>query len=76
MTGRYGKLDYPKLTKSGMLLGLLLFAIGEIGGYAANVGWLVLPGWESALLLDAAMLGVLMILLSPFVFGIFLPLTE
>lgn len=76
MSARYGTLDYPKLTKGGILLGLLLFAVGEIGGYAADVGWLALPGWESALLLDAAILGVLTVLLSPFVFGILLPLTE
>ncbi|WP_318567010.1 hypothetical protein [Salinigranum marinum] len=76
MTGRYGELNYPKLTKQGMVLGLILFVVGEIGVYAASVGWVVVPGWESALLLDTAVIGVLLLLLSPFVFGIFLPLTE
>lgn len=76
MSGRYGTLDYPTLTKRGMLLGALLFVVGELGEFAANAGWVSLPGWETALLFDATVFGVLSLLLSPFVFGVFLPLTE
>jgi hypothetical protein len=35
-----------------------------------------LPGWETMLLTDAEILGVLLALLSPLVFGIVLPLVE
>jgi len=34
------------------------------------------PDWERALLFDIELLGILIGLLSPFVFGILLPLTE
>ena len=76
MTGRYGNLDYPKLTKRGFGLGLALLVIGVLGEAAlpALVG--PLPGWEEMLFFDLEVIGVLLILLSPFVFGIFLPLTE
>lgn len=35
-----------------------------------------LPGWETMLLADAEVLGVLVGLLSPLVFGLVLPLVE
>jgi len=76
MTGRYGDLDYPRWAKRGALLGLCLFATGALGELAAHAMGLQLPGWEATLLFDAEVIGVLLFLLSPLVFGLLLPLTE
>lgn len=76
MTGRYGTLDYPKLTKLGVGLGFALFLAGALGETAGAALFGPLPVWEHTLFVDAEALGVLCILLSPFVFGIALPLTE
>ena len=74
--GRYGDLDYEWVTKIGFLLSVAVFAIGAGGElFAATMHW-SLPAWEHTLLTDLEILGVLGILLVPFVFGIFLPLTE
>ncbi|SDZ96091.1 hypothetical protein SAMN04488065_1439 [Haloplanus vescus] len=74
--GRYGDLDYPVLAKRGTLLGLAVFALGALGELAVHALALQLPAWEMTLLFDAEVLGVLLFLLSPLVFGILLPLTE
>ncbi|TKX75539.1 hypothetical protein EXE46_03575 [Halorubrum sp. GN11_10-6_MGM] len=76
MPGRYGDLNYPKLTKQSFLFGVGLFAIGAAGELALSASGASVPGWEQALLLDAELVGVAIALLAPFVFGIFLPLTE
>jgi nitrate reductase gamma subunit len=76
MPGRYGDIDYPKLTKRSVLLGLCLFSVGVLGETAVHAMGLAVPGWEEALLFDAEVLGILLMLLSPFVFGVALPLTE
>ncbi|MDQ2055359.1 MULTISPECIES: hypothetical protein [Halobellus] len=76
MTGRYGNLDYPTLTKRSFLLGIGLFAVGALGEFAIATTGAAVPAWEHTLLVDAEFLGVLLALLSPFVFGILLPLTE
>ena len=74
--GRYGKLDYTKLTKMGFLLGVALVAVGALGELIGTSLYGSLPGWENMLFTDLEILGILLGLLSPFVFGIFLPLTE
>ncbi|MGQ4556360.1 DUF7860 family protein [Halobellus sp. GM3] len=76
MTGRYGDIDYPTLTKRSFLLGFGLFAFGALGELALAATGVQVPGWEHALLVDAEWIGVAIALLSPFVFGILLPLTE
>jgi len=68
--------DYPKLTKRGFLLGVALFLVGAVGEFLGHTYFAPIPGWEAALFLDMEGLGVLVALLSPFVFGIFLPLLE
>jgi len=70
--GRYGNLDYPSLAKRSTLASFVLFAIGALGLALGGS----LPGWEHSLFFDAEVVGVLGILVCPFVFGIFLPLTE
>ncbi|EJN59684.1 hypothetical protein SAMN04487950_3149 [Halogranum rubrum] len=76
MTGRYGKLDYPRLTKTGFAFGVALFAFGVLGHFVGNAFFAPLPGWESVLLTDLEILGILVAFFSPIVFGILLPLTE
>mgnify|MGYP000633811013 CR=1 FL=1 len=69
-------IDYSVWTKRSFLFGVGLFALAaliELLGHAF-VGQL--PGWEETLLLDAEIIGVVIALLSPFVLGIVLPLTE
>jgi len=76
MTGRYGDLDFPTLTKRSFLLGIGLFALGALGEFAIAATGTAVPAWEHAILVDAEWLGVVIALFSPFVFGILLPLTE
>ena len=73
--GRYGSIDYPSSVKRGVLLGLALMAVGEIGGYIAE-NYVSVPAWEESLFLAAAIVGLLAFVLSPILFGIVLPLTE
>ena len=76
MAGRYGDIDYPTLTKRSFLLGIGLFALGALGEFAIAATGTPVPAWEHTLLVDAEWVGVIIALLSPFVFGIILPLTE
>ncbi|WP_129114319.1 DUF7860 family protein [Halegenticoccus tardaugens] len=76
MTSRYGTLDYPFLTKAGFGLGVALFVVGALGQLVGHAVLHPMPGWEEALFFDLELLGIVLGLLSPFVFGIFLPLTE
>jgi hypothetical protein len=76
MPGRYGDIDYPRVTKLGMLAGSTLFAIGMLGELVGSALFGPLPAWEHTLFFDLEVIGVLLLLFVPFVFGIALPLTE
>jgi hypothetical protein len=76
MAGRYGNVDYAALTKRAFAVGAALFALGLLGELAISSLGLSVPNWEQTLLVDAEIAGVLVMLLSPFVFGIFMPLTD
>ena len=76
MAGRYGNVDYATLTRRSFLLGVALFAIGGLGGIAAGATGGPLPGWEQTLLFDLELVGLVIALVAPFLFGIVLPLTE
>lgn len=70
------RLDYAKYAKRGFAFGVALLVIGVIG---SSVGPSVvgpLPGWERTVLFDMMWVGLLIGFFSPFVFGIFLPLTD
>ena len=69
-------LDYPKLTKQSFLFGVALFVAGVFGESLIHSLGLEVPGWEQNLLFGIEAVGVLVALLSPFVFGILLALTE
>ncbi|GAB7094222.1 hypothetical protein JCM30237_13740 [Halolamina litorea] len=73
--GRYGSIDYPSYVKRGVLLGLALMIVGEMGGYLAE-NFFTVPAWEETLFLLVAGVGLLAFLLSPILFGVVLPLTE
>ena len=74
--GRYGDLNYARLTKTGVILGLSLFFIGAGGEWLIHSSPGVVPGWEDTLFFDLEILGLLAFAVSPFLFGILLPLTE
>ena len=74
--GRYGNLDYARLTKAGVVLGLSLFSIGAGGEWLIHSWHATVPAWEKTLFLDLEILGLLAFAVSPFLFGILLPLTE
>lgn len=76
MPGRYGDIDYPRATKRGTLLGATLFALGVLGEVVGSMFFGPLPAWEHTLFFDMEVLGVVLLLVVPFVFGIALPLTE
>lgn len=69
-------IDYSTWTKRSFLFGAGLFALAALIELLAHALVGQLSGWEETLLLDAEILGVLVALCSPFVFGIVLPLTE
>ncbi|WP_313693296.1 hypothetical protein [Halorarum halobium] len=74
--GRYGDIDYARLTKGGVGLSLVVFALAFLVQMGASATGTALPGWETTLLTDLEYLSILGVVISVFVFGIFLPLTE
>lgn len=74
--GRYGDLNYQRLTKVGFLASIGLFAIGAGGELSAAAMHVSLPAWEDALFTNLEILGTPGALLVPLVFGVVLPLTE
>lgn len=70
------RFDYPRLTKAGFLLGVGMLAVGALGELIGHVVLGGLPAWEETLFFDLEVLGILLALVSPFLFGIFLPLLE
>jgi hydrogenase/urease accessory protein HupE len=69
-------MNHAKRAKQGFLLGLGLFAIGAFGEILGHSLYTELPGWEQTLLFDTLVLGILIALLAPLIFGVVLPLTE
>jgi hypothetical protein len=74
--GRYGDIDYPTVTRRAFLLGVSLFLIGALGEVVGHALFGTLPGWEETLLFEAEVVGVLLALIAPIVFGLIMPLTE
>lgn len=74
--GRYGSLEYERLTKYDFLLGVGLLVIGGGGELIGHALFGQLPSLESTLFFDLEVAGTAMMLIVPFVLGIALPLTE
>lgn len=74
--GRYGNLDYARLTKLGFLLGVAFLLVGAGGEWAIHTAGLGVPAWTDTFFFDLEVLGVVVALFTPIVFGIVLPLTE
>ncbi|SHG41706.1 DUF7860 family protein [Halobaculum gomorrense] len=76
MVGRYGDVNYPKLTKLSVLAFFALFVVtARLNAWLSMTGTAV-PAWEEVLLVDIELLSVIGVFLSVFVFGVLLPLTE
>lgn len=73
---RYGSLDYAHLAKLGFALGVAAFAAGSLGSIAMHAYVEPVPGWFEFLLFDLEVIGILVALFAPIVFGIVMPLTE
>ncbi|WP_318568337.1 hypothetical protein [Salinigranum marinum] len=76
MSGRYGDIDYPRVTKLGVLAGATLFILGLLGEVVGAALFGPLPAWEHTLFFDMEAVGIVLVLVVPFVFGVALPLTE
>lgn len=74
--GRYGDIDYARMTKGGVAVSVAAFALAFLLQAGAHATGVPLPGWETTLLTDVEYLSILGVVVSVFVFGIFLPLTE
>ena len=64
------------LTKYGFLTGVGLLVIGTLGETLLPVFTGPLPDWENVLFTDFMILGIVVAMVSVFVFGIYLPLTR
>lgn len=76
MAGQHRNINYARLTKRSVLLGISLLVIGFVGHTALSLSIVPAPEWVDTILIDAEYIGILIMLFSPFIFGIFLPLTE
>lgn len=76
MVGSQNRINHATLTKRSFLFGLGLFVLSELAEPLQRLVGFGIPGWEHSLLGVGAGIGVLVALLSPFVFGIVLPLVE
>jgi len=68
--------DYARLAKGGFGVGVAMLLIGVLGELLVPMVFGSMPGWEATLFFDLEVIGVLLALISPFLFGIFLPLVE
>ncbi|MFW6436505.1 MAG: hypothetical protein ACOCYZ_02605 [Halococcoides sp.] len=72
----HSSMSYGRWTRYGFGTGALLFVIGVLGNLAVPAFTGPVPGWVDTLLFDMEVVGVLVALFVPLLFGIVLPLTE
>ncbi|AGN01956.1 hypothetical protein L593_10055 [Salinarchaeum sp. Harcht-Bsk1] len=68
--------EYARLAKGGFGIGFAMLLVGVLGEVLVPIVFGSIPGWEATLFFDLEVIGVLTALISPFLFGIFLPLVE
>lgn len=68
--------DYGQLVKRGVTAGVILFLVGELGQVVMPRVQESLPDWEMTLFMVFTVGGILLVVLSVFLFGIALPLAE
>lgn len=73
---QHRELDYAFLAKAGFLLGLGMFVLGGGGEFLGHALYGSLPAWVDTLFFDLEAVGLVIGFFSPFIFGIFLPLTK
>jgi len=73
---QYRSLSYGQLAKAGFLLGIAMIVVGTGGEWAIHSQIVQLPPWEDALFFEMEVLGIVLFFLSPFVFGVLLPLVD
>lgn len=66
--------DYAFLAKAGFALGIGLFIIGAGGEFLTHTILHTTPDWADTVFFDLEFFGIAIGFVSPFVFGIFLPL--
>lgn len=76
MAGTRNRIDHVTLLKRSFALGLALFLVAEVTEPLQRLAGVGIPAWEHSLLGVLAAVGLVVAFLSPFVFGIALPLTE
>ena len=76
MAGTRNRIDHVTLLKRSFVLGLALFVVAEAAEPLQRIAGVGVPVWEHSLLGVLAGLGLVVAFLSPFVFGIALPLVE
>ncbi|MDX1746460.1 MAG: hypothetical protein R3324_11030, partial [Halobacteriales archaeon] len=62
--GRYGDLDYARLTKGGVILGGCLFLLGVSGEWAIHTMSIQVPAWEDTLFFDLEVIGLVVFAVS------------
>jgi len=73
---RYGSVDYARWAKASFISGVGLLLVGAAAESILVETQRAVPTWSHTLFVDAEILGVLIALILPIVFGIVLPLTE
>jgi len=68
------ELEYEQFAKGGFGLGVALLVVGVLGNTIVPALLGPVPDWEHVVFVDAIAVGILVGLLSVFLFGIFLPL--
>lgn len=75
-SGRYGELNYSRLTKGGVALGAALFALGVLGELLGRTVFGGVSSLEDSVLVAFEFLGPAIAIAAVLVFGIAMPLTE
>lgn len=75
-SGRYGELNYSRLTKSGVAIGAGLFVLGVLGELLGRTVLGGVSSFEDSIFVAFEFLGPAIAIAAVLVFGIAMPLTE